>query len=77
MGVACSNLSFAPSYLRGLALASYEAGDTKSVDSALERLKTADPESANKLAALGSGTTADTEARAASADKEVNTWSEE
>lgn len=63
--------------LRGLALASYEAGDTKSVDSALDRLKTADPESANKLAALGSGTASDSGARAASADKEVNSWSEE
>ncbi len=63
--------------LRGLALASYETGDTKSVDSALDRLKTADPESANKLAALGSGTASESQARAASADKEVNTWSEE
>ena len=67
----------APGALRGLALSSYEAGDTKQVDDALSRLKTADPESAEKLAALGSGTTANSQARAASADKEVNSWSEE
>jgi tetratricopeptide (TPR) repeat protein len=67
----------APGALRGLALSSYELGDTKTVDSTLAQLRTADPESADKLMALGSGTSAGTGARAASADREVNTWSDE
>ena len=67
----------AASALRGLALASYELGDTKQVDSALDRLKGADPESASQLASLGSGKTEEGKARAASEDKEVTSWSEE
>jgi tetratricopeptide (TPR) repeat protein len=63
--------------LRGLAMASYEAGDTKAVDAALVDLRKADPESADKLVALGSGEAASGSGRAASAEVELNTWSEE
>jgi tetratricopeptide (TPR) repeat protein len=65
-----------PAALQGITLASYELGDRKSVDTALAQLKQADPEAADKLASLGSGTV-DTASRAAASDKEVETWIEE
>jgi len=65
-----------PAALQGVTLASYELGDRKSVDTALAQLKQADPDAADKLAALGSGVV-DTTSRAAAADKEVDTWIEE
>jgi Flp pilus assembly protein TadD len=65
-----------PAALQGITLASYELGDRKSVDAALAQLKQADPEAADKLASLGSGTV-DTTSRAAASDKEVDTWIEE
>jgi tetratricopeptide (TPR) repeat protein len=65
-----------PAALQGITLASYELGDRKGVDSALAKLKNADPAAAEKLVALGSGAV-DSASRAADAGKEVDTWIEE
>jgi transglutaminase-like putative cysteine protease len=61
--------------LQGIAKAGYEIGDTETVRTAMQSLKEADPDAASRMASLGldgggSG-------RAASAEKEITSWTEE
>jgi len=67
-----SNNSFA---LQGIAMAGYELGDTNAVQTALAQLKTTDPDAAERLASLDTGSGG--KSRAASAEKEVTSWNEE
>jgi Tfp pilus assembly protein PilF len=61
--------------LQGLVKAGYELAQPEVVNSALAKLKTADPDAFALMSTLGTAS-GDT-ARAASADKEVNTWNDE
>jgi tetratricopeptide (TPR) repeat protein len=61
--------------LQGIAMAGYELGDINAVQTALERLRKADPDAASRLASLGAGGGAS--GRAASAEKEITSWNEE
>ncbi len=61
--------------LQGVAMAGYQLGDTQAVDKALAQLKAQDPQAINRLAAQGIG--ASGASRAASAEKELDTWNEE
>lgn len=60
--------------LQGVAMAGYELGNSDAVQNALAQLKKEDPAAIERLAAQGIGTGGS--GRAASADKEVDTWSE-
>lgn len=61
--------------LQGVAMAGYELGDKNAVQNAIAKLKVEDPNAVNRLAAqgIGGGGTG----RAASADKELDTWNDE
>jgi hypothetical protein len=55
-------------------MAGYEAGNSDAVQNALAQLKKEDPAALERLAAQGIGSGGS--GRAASADKEVDTWDE-
>jgi tetratricopeptide (TPR) repeat protein len=61
--------------LQGIALTGYELGKASDVNSALAKLKDADPEAAERLASLGTG--GGTSGRASSSEKEISTWNDE
>ena len=61
--------------LQGIAMAGYELGDSNAVENALAQLKNKDPNALARLAAQGIGPGGS--GRAASAEKEVDTWNEE
>lgn len=61
--------------LQGVAMAGYELGDTNAVQNAIAKLKAEDPNAVSRLAAQGIG--AGGAGRAASAQKELDTWNEE
>jgi tetratricopeptide (TPR) repeat protein len=60
--------------LQGVALTGYELGRKDEVNVALEALKHTDPDAADRLASLG--TNANSSGRAASADKEITSWTD-
>ena len=61
--------------LQGVAMAGYEMGDKDAVQKAIAQLKQEDPGAVDRLAAQGIG--AGSSSRAASAEKELDTWNEE
>ena len=63
--------------LEGIAMAGYELGDANAVQKALAQLKQGDPNAVDRLAAQGIVAGGTGSGRAASSDKEVDTWSEE
>ncbi len=63
--------------LQGIAMAGYELGETDAVQNAIAQLKQGDPNAVNRLAAQGIVAGGVGGKRAASAGKELDTWSEE
>lgn len=61
--------------LQGVAMAGYELGNADAVQNAIAQLKAQDPGAVSRLAAQGIG--AGGSGRAASAEKELDTWNEE